>query len=131
MRFSARPSIYVFGFGVTIDRERKRTHIVLPFLSVLIEGEREWPPGTQPNLVGMHLSANEFYVGMEGGACAAVAEGFGDDLDRVGAENYVVMDFEHPKHGPISVTVQRRRGKTPSDLVLELQRELAELKAAA
>lgn len=123
------PSLTIFGLGLTWDRPRKRLHLVFPFLAVLVEGERALPDGVDLNLTGMHMTPNEFCASVEGGACAAIAAGFAEELDRVGAQNYVTVEFHHHKHGPIQVTVQRKRGKTPSDVATDLRREVTELRA--
>lgn len=130
MKVTPTFSSCVFGLGFTWDRPRKRLHLVLPFLAVLFEGSRELPEGMEPNLNGVTVRPNELVAEFEGGACAAMAEAFAADLDSVGAENYIELDFEHVKHGPIRVTVQRKRGKTPSDVAAELRREVTELRAA-
>lgn len=129
MRWQFIPCATLFGLSMFVDRPRKLVQLTLPFLSVLIEGEREWPSGVDANVREMHVNANEFLISLEGSACAELARQFAGELDRVGAENYVALDFEHEKHGPITVTVQRKRGKTPAGLVMELKRELAALKS--
>ena len=46
-----------------------------------------------------------------------------------GGENYVEMSVYHEKTGHLVLTLQRREGKTPGQVVQELKARIAELEA--
>lgn len=84
---------------------------------------------SQTMLTGIIPDNGGMTVGLEGGACAIMADVFGEQLFTSQAENYIELSFEsgkYPDLGQIVVTVKRETGKTPHQLraVAENEREI-------
>lgn len=58
---------------------------------------------------------------------AHLAEGLVSFFEASGGINYVATDMYHPKLGFFEVTVQRKNGKTPAQLNMELKSKIVEL----
>ncbi len=65
-------------------------------------------------------------IGLEGGACALMAQAFGQQLYESDALNYIEASFDSPDYpdlGQITVTLKRETGKTPHQLRKEAEAE--------
>ena len=65
-------------------------------------------------------------IGLEGGACALMAQAFGQQLYESEALNYIEASFDSPDYpelGQITVTLKREAGKTPHQLRREAEAE--------
>lgn len=78
------------------------------------------------------INLREFYVkdgmatfGLEGGAAHLLADTFAHQFKENGAANYLEMSFVNDEVGELTVTMQRRQGKTPHQLraLAEAQRD--------
>lgn len=58
---------------------------------------------------------------LEGGACQALVEAFGDQFKKEGGVNYIEMSFNHPEIGMMTVTVQKTQGMTPAEKVARMK----------
>ena len=73
-----------------------------------------------------------FTIGLEGSACALLADAFGEQLYTSEAINYLQLTFTsgaYPDLGEIVVTLQRCTGKTPHELRINAEQERDQLKA--
>ena len=71
-------------------------------------------------------------IGLEGGACALMAQAFGQQLYESEAFNYIEASFDSPDYpdlGQITVTLKREAGKTPHQLRREAEAERDALRA--
>lgn len=87
---------------------------------------------SQTMLTGIVPDNGGMTIGLEGGACAIMAEVFGEQLYTSGAENYIELSFasgKYPDLGQIVVTVKRETGKTPHQLRAMAEQERDQLKA--
>lgn len=85
-------------------------------------------------LTGFVAGSGGFNIGLQGGACALLAESFGQMLYESDAANYIEATFEseHYKElGQITVTVKRESGQTPHQLRTMADNKCAELKRDA
>ncbi len=122
--------LWTVGAAVTWDQHRRQLHVLLPFVSLMWQFDRPLPQGIDDaKIVDMGMTKNEFFMHLEGGAPAVMADAFAEELSQVGAENYVVVSFTSKKYGRIDVTVQRVEGKTPLDFLNEARAELERIKA--
>lgn len=71
-----------------------------------------------------------FEITMRAPITFLLVEHLGRMLDEVGAKNWVEVDVFHPKHGGLTLTVQRRAGKTPGDRIKELKDQLDKVQSA-
>ncbi|OMG61499.1 hypothetical protein AUR59_020280 [Stutzerimonas balearica] len=65
-------------------------------------------------------------IGLEGGACALMAQAFGQQMYESEALNYIEASFDSPDYpelGQITVTLKREAGKTPHQLRKEAEAE--------
>lgn len=79
------------------------------------------------------MASGGLTIGLEGGACALMAQTFGKQLYESEAENYIEVTFDSPDYpslGQITVTVRRETGKTPHQLRLAAEAKVAELQQA-
>lgn len=86
----------------------------------------------QTMLTGIIPESGGMTVGLEGGACAIMADVFGEQLFTSHAENYIELSFasgKYPDLGQIVVTVKRETGKTPHQLRSVAEHERDQLKA--
>ncbi|HBO5516223.1 TPA: hypothetical protein L4559_005151 [Pseudomonas aeruginosa] len=70
-------------------------------------------------------------IGLEGGACALMAQAFAKQLYESDVVNYIEAKFEsadYPGLGEIVVTLKRESGKTPHQLRIEAETASEELK---
>ena len=86
----------------------------------------------QTMLTGIIPEDGGMTIGLEGGACAIMADVFGEQLFTSQAENYIELSFasgRYPDLGQIVVTVKRETGKTPHQLRVTAEQERDQLKA--
>lgn len=87
---------------------------------------------SQTMLTGIIPNDGGMTIGLEGGACAIMADCFGEQLYTSGAVNYIEAYFtsgKYPDLGHITVTVKRETGKTPHQLRLDAEGGRDRLKA--
>lgn len=68
------------------------------------------------------------WFGSERGANSVVEKfvlGIGEYFTKHGGVNFLEFGMYHPELGPMTVSIQRAKGKTPAQLVSEAKRELA------
>lgn len=79
-------------------------------------------------ITGMIAGDDGVSIGLEGGASKILADAFGQQLVESGAINYIELTFEsreYPEIGQITVTVKNELGKTPHQLRVIAETELA------
>jgi len=57
----------------------------------------------------------------------ALAESYAQMLEEMGAKNYIEVDVHHERIGGITMTLQKRNGKTPHELKIEAEQAHDEL----
>jgi hypothetical protein len=82
----------------------------------------------QLRLMEFKLDSNTWqaHFGSKRGEESVVAKlvlGIGEYFAQYGGQNYLEFSMYHPSHGPLTVTIQRAKGKTPAQLKTEAEHE--------
>ncbi len=72
-----------------------------------------------------------FVFELRSGMAGLMAEHLAQILREEGAPNFVQIEAVHPELGPLTFTVERRFGDSPSKQLAEAKRRIAELEAQA
>lgn len=86
----------------------------------------------EPTFMNMEVDVAAKRIGIttKHWACRVLAASFADSLvDEDGREapNFVELEMLHPTHGSLLVTIRKRWGKQPSEMLTEAQAEIARL----
>ena len=91
------------------------------------ENEKLCATITNPLLTGISIGNGSIDIGLEGGAASLMAGMFIGMFEKYpDAKNYIEVEFGS-SIGPITVTVQKKYGKSPHQLLKEAEQRLADL----
>ena len=74
-----------------------------------------------PLLTGIHVGEGKIDIGLQGAGAQLIAGMFVGMLNDDRAMNFVEVTFDSQEHGPIIVTAQKGRGKSPATLLRECE----------
>lgn len=78
---------------------------------------------SQTALQELSVSKGTFEATFEGGAVHLLADALAEQFADSGATNYLEMQFDNDRTGPLVLTMQRLNGKTPAALRREAEAE--------
>ena len=67
-------------------------------------------------------------IDFSGTAIPVIAEHLADIFKRSGATNFLAVEFYSQELGPLELTMQRRRGKTPADIAMEYATKIEKIR---
>jgi hypothetical protein len=70
-----------------------------------------------------------FVLDIQSGLSGIMAENMVAILRGEGAPNFVQVEANHPEDGPLTFTIERRRGRSPAVQLAEAKARIAELEA--
>jgi hypothetical protein len=114
-------------FGIDVSETIPSVHAEMASLRAEVVRLRDLL--SDPSEITTKLNKSGAEITIEHWACKLIADSFAKSL---GDANFITMEvgpLPHPDGGQICVTVQRKHGKSPAQVIGELKAELAALKA--